>query len=84
MGSQDDINVGHMTFPGTSYNFCNFLVEIPTFKVVLSPSKIYFVCFNDSLSKMMKNAFYFILKAVFILKIFKFLSSLFGHPEKTV
>ena len=31
MGSQDDINVGHMTFPGTSYNFCNFLVEMPKF-----------------------------------------------------
>ena len=27
----------------------------------------------------MKNAFYFILKALFICKIFKFLSWLFGH-----
>ena len=41
-----------------------------------------FICFNDSLSKMMKNAFHFILKALFILKIFKFLSWLFGHVEK--
>ena len=32
--------------------------------------------------KMMKYAFYFILKALFVLKIFKFLSSLFGHLEK--
>ena len=31
----------------------------------------------------MKNAFYFILKARFILKIFKFLSWLFDHEEKT-
>ena len=31
----------------------------------------------------MKNAFYFILKALFILKIFKFLSWIFGHIEKT-
>ena len=31
---------------------------------------------------MMKNVFYFILKALFVLKIFKFLSSLFGHVEK--
>ena len=31
----------------------------------------------------MKNAFYFILKALFVLKIFKFLSWLFGHAEKT-
>ena len=32
--------------------------------------------------KLMKNAFYFTLKAIFILKIFKFLSSIFGHVEK--
>ena len=32
---------------------------------------------------MMKNAFYFTLKALFILKVFKFLSRLFGHVEKT-
>ena len=31
----------------------------------------------------MKNAFYFILKAFFVLKIFKFLSWVFGHVEKT-
>ena len=30
----------------------------------------------------MKNAFYFILKALFVLKIFKFLSWLFGHVAK--
>ena len=33
--------------------------------------------------KMMKNASYFILKALFILKIFKHLSQLFGHVGKT-
>ena len=31
----------------------------------------------------MENAFYFILKGFFILKIFKFLPLLFGHVEKT-
>ena len=30
--------------------------------------------FIESPLKMMKNAFYFILKAIFVLKIFKFLS----------
>ena len=30
---------------------------------------------------MMKNAFYFILKALFVLKIFKCFSWLFGHVE---
>ena len=33
--------------------------------------------------KMMQNAFYFILKTLSVLKIFKFLSPLFGHAEKT-
>ena len=31
-------------------------------------------CFNNSPSKMMKNAFYVIIKALFVLKIFTFLS----------
>ena len=33
-----------------------------------------FICFNENPLNMMKNAFYFILKALFVLKIFKFLS----------
>ena len=47
------------------------------------PKKIIFICFNESPSKMMKNAFYFILKALFVLKIFKFLSLHFGYVEET-
>ena len=31
----------------------------------------------------MKNAFYYILKALFVLKIFKFWTQLFGHVGKT-
>ena len=43
-------------------------------KAELSPSKKnFFIYFNDSPSKMMKNPFYFILKALFVLKIFEFL-----------
>ena len=38
------------------------------------PKKFPFICFNESPSKLMKNAFYFILKALFVFKIFKFLS----------
>ena len=49
------------------------------FKVGLSPSKtICFICFNKNILKMMKIFFYFILKTLFVLKIFKFLSWLFG------
>ena len=47
------------------------------------PKKVFIIYINDSPSKMMKNSFYFILKALFVLKIFNFLSRLFGHVEKT-
>ena len=60
------------------------MFNIPLLKVGLSPSKKNFVIsFIESSLKVMKNAFYFILKALFILKIFKFLSRLFGHVGKT-
>ena len=53
-------------------------------KVGLSPSKIICViCFVESPFKMIKNVSYFNLKALFVLKIFKFLSWLFGQVEKT-
>ena len=51
-------------------------------KFGLSPSKKKcFIWFNESSLKMMKNVFYSILKAHFVLKIFKFLSGHFGHVE---
>ena len=50
-------------------------------KAWLSTSKKKNIYFSDSPLKMMKNA-YFILKALFVLKIFKFFSWLFGHAEK--
>ena len=60
-----------------SYDFC-FLVSI---KGALSGLRQFWVSENPL--KMMKNAFYFTLKPHFVLKIFKFLSWLFGHVEKT-
>ena len=58
--------------------------QLNEIKVRLYPSKKnFFICFNDSPSTMMKNVFYFILKTLFVLKIFEFLSWLFGHVEKT-
>ena len=38
------------------------------------PKKVAFICFNESSLKMMRNALYFMLKALFVLKIFKYLS----------
>ena len=64
------------------YRFC-FQMKSFFFKVGLSPSeKNCVICFIESPLKMMKNAFYFILKALFVLKIFKILSWLFGQVEK--
>ena len=37
-------------------------------------SKLSLICVNESLLKMMKNAFYFTFKALFVLKIFKLLA----------
>ena len=52
-----------------------YIYKYRLLKVGLSPSKkISVICFIESPLKMMKNAFYFILKALFILKMFKFLS----------
>ena len=44
-------------------------------KVVLSSfKKKCLICFNESPLKLMKNTFYFILKAILVIKIVKFLS----------
>ena len=53
------------------------------FKVELSPSKkLFFIDFNEKPLKVMKNAFWFMLKALFVLEMFTFLPWLFGHVEK--
>ena len=52
-----------------------FLIVIRIIKVRLSPfQNICFIFFHEGLSTIMKNAFYFILKALFILRVFKFLN----------
>ena len=47
------------------------------------PPKKFFISFNNSPLKMLKNVFNFILKVLFVLKITKFLSWLFGLCRKT-
>ena len=69
-----------------------YMKSIPTIcsdvfivKVGLSPSKkICGICLIESPLKMMKNVFYFVLKALFVLKIFKFLSRHFDHVGKVI
>ena len=50
-------------------------------KIGLSRSKEKIVLFA-SMKYLMESAFHFTLKAFFVLKMFKFLSWLFGHVEK--
>ena len=67
------------TFDSCWFDLFHFLFS----KVGLSPSKKKLYCLlHWKPLKMMKNAFYFILKALSALKIFKFLSWIFGHVEK--
>ena len=42
-----------------------------------------FICFNESPLKITKNAYYLILKTLFVFKIFKFSSWQLGHIEKS-
>ena len=52
------------------------------FKVRLSSKRLVFIYFSESSLKMVKDAFYFMLNALFFLKIFTFLSWLFDYVEK--
>ena len=47
------------------------------------PKKICVICVIESPLEVIKNVSYFILKALFVLKIFRYLSRLFGHVGKT-
>ena len=47
------------------------------------PQKNCVICVIGSPLEVMKNVSYIILKALFVLKIFRFLSRLFGHGGKT-
>ena len=60
--------------PNFGYPLVNFQCYSLSLKSDSHLPKIFFICINDSPYKMMKNAFYFILKALFVLKMFKFVS----------
>ena len=49
-------------------NFNQQSINQDTLKSDSHLPKKFFICFNDSPSKMIKNVFYFILKALFVLK----------------
>ena len=47
-----------------------------------APKKVALISSNETSLKMMRNAFYLMLKALFVLEIFSFLSCLFGYGVK--
>ena len=55
------------------WNTLKMCLYVQTTKQTLTFQKKNF-CFNESPLKMMKNAFYFVLKTHFMLEIFKFLA----------
>ena len=57
-------------------SFQSIQAGLPPFK------KVDFICFKESLLKKKKNAFYFIIKALFVLQILKFCPDLFGYVGK--
>ena len=60
------------------------MVNYQIWSPALTFQKIFCIIpFTKSSLKIIKNAFHFILKALFVLKILKFLSSFYGHVEKT-
>ena len=73
--SQNSLLSHFQAFSGTFSNMQPYSGILSDIKVGLPPSKKnYFIYVNDSPLKWMKNGFTFILKALFILKILKFLS----------
>ena len=64
----------------SSTGLITWIFKISLFKEALSGLKQFLA--TESLFRIIKNAFYFTLKTYFVLKIFKFLSWLFGHIEK--
>ena len=66
-----------------SYNWpAFFLLDRLSFYWIGASSIMRQFLATESPWKMMKNVFYFTLKAITVLKIFKFLSWLFGYVEK--
>ena len=64
----------------SKYNKVRSIITLTCIKGALSGVRQFLA--NERPLKVMKNDFYFTLKAHFVLKIFKFLSRIFGHAEK--
>ena len=71
--NKDSIILGPKGLHVLAYHLDFPLLFLSIYSRILTFRKTFLPCFIESPLKMMKNAFYFILKALFVLKIFKFL-----------
>ena len=74
------ISISTLSFYDITQSNFSLMIQCFPIKGVLSGLRQFMAI--ESPLKMMKKAFYFISKALFVLKIFKFLSLLFGHVGK--
>ena len=61
-----------------SFLWCNYWKSLKSGSHL---PKNYFICFNESPLKVIENAFYFTLKTLLVLKIFRFFCWFFGHVK---
>ena len=92
--SFDDWTYNYLIIPMRkwTYSFIYYIITLGNFFLSIKllflnsdshlPKKIYYLL-DWKRFEMINNAFYFILKALFVLKILKLLSRLFGHIRKT-
>ena len=77
------METGRYAMPPAKFKIFKTFSKFLWLKVRLPPSKkVAFICFNEHRLKVIKNAFYFMLKAIFVVEISKFLSWLLGYVEK--
>ena len=78
--SYENVNKLFPFFDGLKFWVCFYIYQFNPDSHL--PKKTVFICFNEILLKMMKHAFYFMLKALFVLEILNFLYLLSGYVGK--
>ena len=67
-----------------SLKLYRFINKVPILKSDIHLQKKCLIYFIESSLQIMKNGFYFILEALLVVKIFKFLSGLFSHDNSLI
>ena len=82
LGNFDQIYEPLNTIESVTYFNVDLVSNVLGFPKVGPSRKICFICLSERPLKMTKNTFYFILKPLFVLKIFICWSWIFGYVEK--